>query len=846
MLDTKKINKAEILKTLQTFHKEGDVIEVRILNTSKSTVSGYFEDFNTLVESIRKFWGQYDIYFTLNPVNKDLLARCKNRLETYAKKTSTDNDMVRINWILIDLDPVRTSGISATDGEKEEAHKLANKIKEYLMEEGFTAPIFCDSGNGYHLLVSVDLKNSQENTKVVKKFLAALDFLYSTDKVHVDTMTFNPSRIVKLYGTKSCKGDDVEERPHRFSKILEIPEEIRTTKLDIIKKVADKLPEVKNFHKTKKVGRENSLDVDELIQKHGLDLAYSAPYLSNATKFIFKTCFWRKEHKDNAAYIIKFEDGGIAAGCHHNSCQGENWQTLKVKLGIQEQAEEEIGGGEEKQSDVILQLVEGVEYFTDDMGGTFIAAPINGHTEVISLDPKSKQIKLYLTKLFYECKKTAPRAESLKEALAVMNAKSIYEGEEIALSRRIVRQEGNIYYDLCNTDWSVVKISVQGVCLEKNPPILFTRGRNMKEQLLPADTAQPEDLMELVKKHFRFKSETDQILFTVYLVSCFLPEIAHVVLVMFGEKGAAKSTSMRMIKKIVDPAREDLLTLPSSKQDLAIILANNYMPCFDNLDGITPAISDLLCMGSTGGSFSKRTLYTDADETILSFKRCIVLNGINVAASRPDLLDRSIVLELERISTNERKTEKAIWEAFDNDIPMFLGASFKTISDATHLYDDSKIDTVGRMADFTIWGYAIAEVLGIGGETFIEAYLQNQTRANEEVLASNPVASAVIKKMQNNRTWSDSVSQLLKELELTAEKEHINTKVKLWPKEPNILTKRLKEIKSNLEEVGIFYGIRNVGTHKEITLENKTLTSKKKKRNIESGEKLLNLMDLDL
>jgi hypothetical protein len=221
----------------------------------------------------------------------------------------------------------------------------------------------------------------------------------------------------------------------------------------------------------------------------------------------------------------------------------------------------------------------------------------------------------------------------------------------------------------------------------------------MKEQSFPDLTVEGKDLLGLVRKHFRFKKESDFILFTVFLTSCFVSEIAHVILVLFGEKGASKSTTMSMVKQIVDPAVQGLLSMPSSKQDLAIVLANTYMPSFDNLDALSAEKSDMLCMAATGGAFSKRTLYSDSDETILRFKRCVMLNGINVVATRSDLLDRSVVLELERIPKNERKTEDQVWTNFQADLPKILGAIFQTISKAMTLRNEVELEEVGRMAN---------------------------------------------------------------------------------------------------------------------------------------------------
>ena len=802
----------EMLTNLETLKRDGEVVEVRILNTNKGTISGYFDDYTELVESVDKYIGQYDIYITLNPVKNDLLARSSNRLQPYAKQTSSDSDIEKIRYVLIDLDPLRPSGISATKGEKKLAAELAKKINKDLIREGFAKPIIADSGNGYHLLLPVDLENTKENVEAVKEFLAALDFLYSTDKVQVDRTTYNPARIVKFYGSLACKGDDTEERPHRWSKIIKVPQETNVVSLEQLREIAAKRPKVDKGTQKKSRGKE--IDVEGLIEKHGLDLACSAPFHNEGTKYILKTCPWNSDHTDNAAYIIKFNNGAVAAGCHHNGCKDENWQTLKALL--KEDIVEPQGGDDEKQSDVIISLAKDCQYFKNDLEEPFAAANINGHWEVMFI--RSKHFKLYLTKLYFEYTNSAPNSDSINQAVKVLEMKAIFSDNERKLQKRIAKEGDIIYYDLCDPGWRVIKIDEQGCIIEDSPPILFTRSKNMMQQEEPDTTVEPKSLLGLVQKHFRFKKPTDVVLFTVYLVSCFLPQIAHVILVLYGEKGAAKSTTMRMVKRIVDPAMQDLLTMSTSKQDLAIVLANNYMPCFDNLDTLSPEKSDILCMAATGGAFTKRTLYSDSDETILSFKRCVGLNGINIVATRADLLDRSIVLELERIPKNERQTEKAIWESFEEDVPKFLGAIFNTISAAIPLYDEVDIEEVGRMADFTYWGYAIAEILGLGGENFLKAYLKNQDTANEEALESHPVAAAVIAMMKSTNEWSGSVSALLKELESVAENEKINTNVKIWAKDASVLSKRLKEVKSNLEEIGIHYNIRHAGNFKKITI----------------------------
>jgi hypothetical protein len=227
---------------------------------------------------------------------------------------------------------------------------------------------------------------------------------------------------------------------------------------------------------------------------------------------------------------------------------------------------------------------------------------------------------------------------------------------------------------------------------------------------------------------------------------------------------------------LVDPNRCDIWTLPKTRDDLAVLLDNHYFLCFDNLSSISTEMSDLLCMASTGGTYIKRKLYSNNDETVLEFMQPLSINGVNMVVTKPDLLDRSMLLELDRLSTSERKTERELWDEFDADKPKILGMIFSILSKAMGLFSSIKLDTLGRMADFTLWGYAIAEAAGIGGEKFLGAYLRNQSKATEEAVEAHPIAYAIVKFMADQTEWIGTATELQKQLVVIAQQEEIDTK----------------------------------------------------------------------
>ena len=219
------------------FFKPGEVTEIRAYGLKKANpawegwaggagvVYGYFNDakaFGKAAEALERAKAP-GIYFTINPVLPDLLARAVNRLKAADAKSSstTDLDIKCIRWLPIDLDPRRPAGISSTDEELAAALKIRNKIAGW-MEKSLTwsSGIRARSGNGAHLLYRLpDLPNTPENAEQIKICLSVLDDKFSTDLVEVDQKVFNPARIWKLYGTTARKGDHTEDRPHRKSYI---------------------------------------------------------------------------------------------------------------------------------------------------------------------------------------------------------------------------------------------------------------------------------------------------------------------------------------------------------------------------------------------------------------------------------------------------------------------------------------------------------------------------------------------------------------------------------------------------------------------------------------------------
>jgi P4 family phage/plasmid primase-like protien len=347
---------------LAVLFDQGQVIEVRALADS-CTHSGYFTDTAALArcaEALDTDPAVHGIYVTLNDVNPALLARRVNRIKMHLSRsdaTTGDADITRRRWFPIDIDPVRPGGVSSTDTEHDRALKKAEEIAVWLTALGFPEPVRGDSGNGAHLLYRIDLPNDELSKNLIQQCLVSLDLLFSDPLVSVDAVNYNAGRIWKLYGTMARKGDNTPERPHRRSWMLPVPESLVIVTEKQLHTLASQLPtsdQVPVETPVEMKGYKNILHLPDWLNDHGILVKSEKPY-KDGRIYLLDTCPFSPAHKDGA-YVIRFVNGAIFAGCHHASCGGrkQRWKELREQYETteerQKRQEQRINAGKKERA----------------------------------------------------------------------------------------------------------------------------------------------------------------------------------------------------------------------------------------------------------------------------------------------------------------------------------------------------------------------------------------------------------------------------------------------------------------------------------------------------------------
>jgi len=310
------------------------VTELRAFDERGTTLSGYFDDWSLAARAVAELPRCKAVYFCLNGCDPALLARSANRIRRAGRgETTGDQHVPARHWLLIDVDPTRPAGISATAAEKEHAHQVARRVYAWLRGVlGFPEPIVCDSGNGYHLLFGI--AQPGDDGGLVQRCLQALAERFNTTEATVDTSVYNAARICKLPGTVARKGDSTEDRPHRLSRIVTVPDDIVTVPEALLQQLAGMAPVAEAPRQSSNGRHGEPFDVGTWIAAHGIQTEAPRPYSGQSgsgTIWQLPVCPFNSDHANGEARIIQYDGGKIHAGCYHSSCTWR-WQDLRERF----------------------------------------------------------------------------------------------------------------------------------------------------------------------------------------------------------------------------------------------------------------------------------------------------------------------------------------------------------------------------------------------------------------------------------------------------------------------------------------------------------------------------------
>jgi len=449
--------------------------------------------------------------------------------------------------------------------------------------------------------------------------------------------------------------------------------------------------------------------------------------------------------------------------------------------------------GKKNISTQLVEMVSHYELFHDDFNKGYIALTQNGHIENWPLD--GDMLKSWLAHQYYENHKIVPSKSALGDAISTLRGQAQFKGARCQVYNRVAKYGGIYYIDLGDTEWTCVEFHNGNWTVCPKAPVRFIRGPASHAMTIPKREGDIASLWSFLN----IKNKGDQLLVLTWMLDSLRSDTDYPLLIIEGEQGSAKSSTQKRIKALIDPSAMELRTNFKKSQDVVIASQNDHLLSYNNLSYLNPEMQDVLCNLATGGNFGTREFYTNMGEVMVDIRRPVVMNGISGLVSAQDLSERCIHLELPPIPDCFRESATELEAKFSNSYPSLLGNLFDLFASALEELPAVVTDSKPRMADFYRLGIAVARVLGLNDEDFIEAYRGNQALGVRKGLESSPVAIALEAFMEDRITgFSGNLKRLLEQLYRYRPDESLG-----WPKSAKGLKSALQRQQSAFRKIGV-------------------------------------------
>jgi hypothetical protein len=383
-----------------------------------------------------------------------------------------------------------------------------------------------------------------------------------------------------------------------------------------------------------------------------------------------------------------------------------------------------------------------------------------------------------------------PSQSALADALTVLEGVADAT-DPVPVHLRVGSAGDTIVVDLGTADGKCVTVSALGWQVAERSPVLFRRSGAMAPMPTPVldgdGLAKLHGLLNMDEPTFRQ--------LVAWLVAAWIPHIPHPVLTFKGEQGTGKSKTAQMVVNLIDPSPASKRSQPRDIKAWSAQAFNSWALCLDNVSTIPPWLSDTLCKAVTGDGIVDRALYTDDDVVVLSFRRVLAMTTIDAGALAGDLAERLLMLELQLIDADRRRTEEELDAAFEAVRPAVLGALLDLLASVLALLPSVRLETMPRMADFA---RVLAAVDQVQGWDTLSAYLATSANVATDALEGDPFGAAVAALVDQAGTWRGTAAQLLETLAAPG-----MVRPPGWPKDATRAGGRLKRLAPLLRSIGI-------------------------------------------
>ncbi|WP_280554200.1 DNA-primase RepB domain-containing protein [Halomonas sp. 25-S5] len=439
------------------------------------------------------------------------------------------------------------------------------------------------------------------------------------------------------------------------------------------------------------------------------------------------------------------------------------------------------------------------ELFHDDNDTAYIRDRQTGEVRTVG----SRAFRNWLTAAFHQQYGKAVRDQPLREARMTLEGLAMQDHRQV--HGRVAGASGSYWLDLGRDGDSRAVHLRPGAWSVEGAELMFYRSDSAQPLPEPARGGSIEPLWCIANI-----PPESRLLVVAWLVECLRPDTPYPIVELLGEQGSAKSTAQTALRRLIDPNAADLRGAPRSAEDLYISGGINHLISLENVSYLPAPLQDAMCVVATGGGFAKRKLYTDGDESVITLKRPIILNGISAAVTQQDLVSRTITVDMPVIKSAQAKDK--LDAEFEATRASILGGLLDIAAKALECLPRMELppDERPRLVEFAYLGMAVAEAMGEEPKAFMRQFEAARLDGLERTLEASPVATAIRAwSVINAGTKDQTTSQWLADL---APYRPMGSDA--WPKSAKGLGNALRRAAPALRQLGIeCKSLGNIGGH---------------------------------
>jgi hypothetical protein len=388
---------------------------------------------------------------------------------------------------------------------------------------------------------------------------------------------------------------------------------------------------------------------------------------------------------------------------------------------------------------------------------------------------------------------------------------SLKEGQESRVHRLCWYDAKTFTLYVFNHDAGVYRVTVEGIDLVDNGAdgVLFLTNRR-NEPFAVADgeiTGDPFHELVTAKINFapqgRLTLQEQQAVFNLWVLCTFFGSVmpTKALLAFIGPKGSGKSHVLRKLGILLFGSKFEVKNLPATEGDFDAITTNTHFAAFDNADSYVKWLPDRLAICATGGTVSKRLLYTT--NTLVEYPiDCFVgITSRKPYFRRDDVADRMLVNHVRRFGDGDFVAESELLAEILGKRNVVMTAVLRQAQvaiAALKATEGRTYRTTFRMADFATFALRLADANG--RRKVIEELLD---KLGEEqavfALEGDSLVEVLVLWLgePGNQGRLTDAGTLHKELRLLAEQRRLEFAYKSG----HSLSKRLVNVEHNLKTV---------------------------------------------